>query len=76
MNGVNICRGFGERKLIGRINNGRNFVGRKKYWRPKPEPKPEKTFGYKPVRNLRDHHLLQIYIFAWKVTCHPYLQRK
>jgi len=74
--GVNICRGFGGRKSIGRINNGRNFVGRKKYWRPKPKPKPEKTFGYKPVRNLRDHHVPQIYIFAWKVTSPPYLRRK
>ena len=74
--GVTICRGFGGRKSIGRINNGRNFVGRKKYWRRKLKPKPEKTFGYKLVRNLRDRQAPQIYIFAWKVTSHPYLQRK
>ena len=74
--GVNICRRFGGRKLIGRINDGRNFVGRKKYWRPKPKPKLEKIFGYKPVRNLRDRHVPQKYIFAWKVASHPYLRRK
>ena len=74
--GVTICRGFGGRKSIGRINNGRNFVGRKKYWRPKPKPKPEKKLGYEPVRDLRDRHVPQMYIFACKVTSHPCLRRK
>jgi len=32
---MNICRGFGKRKSIGRMTKGRNFFGRKKYWRHK-----------------------------------------